>query len=1693
MTHNHSQAEFHTSTSATDLRVGNTVILTSRESTEETDLQQHIHETTLWLGIIQSLHQNHYCIDWLEPTDTGKQHDQWQLTPYDTDQMSNDTAVHIIVTNHIWLTDPLIMGETNWANLELIRQAGATLRFFNDTERSPKKQKDLPKYLTTLRTTLKRLQHTREKHNTLNRIDQIFTNTTQMAPNPHHELLEHTNPNNTDNLTPPNSPLPPPPLLPTPPPPPPSPESPHQPSPNTQNPTLNSHSQTKTTKTNTTTIIDHPKPTNTAGTSNNTQDTPKPPVKPTHTNTEDLHVPAPNTSKTPSRLNTLSNNSPTKESNDTGHPKESKHSTKQNRNTSKAPAATLNHGLELRQTTITTDNDPNNRGLFTTRKFSKNDDITTYTGQRISLSEAMTLRQNRQDSHIASLNQHEKINGDRNPKTGDGIAQFANDGSSMHGRPSRVNAKLFSVYDHKTATYNIVMRARRDIEPNEEVLISYGRGYWLNATRIHGNNTEHRPTPSTPTTRKIGEVDLTFSPPMSPAQICTRGPRTLSPHHKLNEEDLGQILALLLMPPSITITSYHSIDDLLDSGLESFNTHGTHVLNTSPELDKGFHWVVFHRDSVQGTYTLFDPLPTPNVFSQRVLHHLQHALGKPIQLQHLGYQNDDWSCGYHVIAILHHIHNNPQTPIPPNPVRNIAALIQNVLSSSTILPTPHLKPLQDALARLPPPKPDAHPPLSPSRKPPLPPKEPTVPHTDLPLNKNGFFASTPHLTKNNDTREGLALLGMRNTALTSDRNTDSVRCNTTQHYCPNMRVISVSREATEDIPGPTHIVGDVRSTALWLPPKTRTPSPTLISHNVTICILDYYFLNTLYFERDHGYGDKWFTDTIPSFFAHGGKLVILPNDKFNKVMKLWEAHTITPKLNTTATMCLHLIPDHQKHTNPLYHATDIATASPAWQHIHKDVRDKTNEQEKNWLDKDHPFLLIYNSTFFDKSGKALSYLRNKCTLPTPQKHHLSTTKTTQLTNPPPAHEAAPNQNPPLRTEAPIVKNTHKKPPNTSYTNNHKAAQIKRTTRPRSPTSTTKKRKTTTGTLTLHSKTTPTKIITPQRTLEGNFTWTEVGTRTMKQHPLERETYAKLDLKPGIMIPILGPIISDKTLATIQPALDKLLADCNANNTPTRNQIEVANRSSHYYTYQSTVHKHTVDGKPTQGETTTLKGLGVAMMINEPSKGQKPNCIFFRDHVLVTSPIKTGNPLLIYYGKHHKIIRWANNYSIEDSVIDHDHHRNTKFLIDPILLKNSIEKNLTLTQTVIDSTTKRQKLTNNPPQQQKPTTIGIPNPSNHCFLISTIQLCYSSSALKLQLAIAQTNKDGPIKHLHNILTAIDSGDPAAVTNLYTTFRNSLPTKYNGNRQQDLHEIFMTFINPELGPNPITHTFQDTCLNPSCGGGFVPPFSYCSTGAYDLLLQCPHSPMDKSVTLMDLINKSITRNEVYDRLCPQCQLQTGTFSRTITSKGNAPHYMLYYINRLTPVYNTLTKHYHITKSQSEVTCPLHLPLLIDGVTYHYTRKAAIVHTRPGLLTPPYDLEFDPPITGGHYITLRDTPTSTTILNDGLVSTGKPNLLEECSRIIVAVIYDLNTPILPTLTLLHTAQPQRHPKAKRRLNVDLEDDPNPSQHRNTPLEQNPITPPPIHPDLPPPTNRNRKPSHPNKPFPTTNDPKPNHPLGS
>ena len=131
------------------------------------------------------------------------------------------------------------------------------------------------------------------------------------------------------------------------------------------------------------------------------------------------------------------------------------------------------------------------------------------------------------------------------------------------------------------------------------------------------------------------------------------------------------------------------------------------------------------------------------------------------------------------------------------------------------------------------------------------------------------------------------------------------------------------------------------------------------------------------------------------------------------------------------------------------------------------------------------------------------------------------------------------------------------------------------------------------------------------------------------------------------------------------------------------------------------------------------------------------------------------------------------------------------------------------------------------------------------------------------------------------------------------------------------------------------------------------------------------------------------------------------------------MLYYINRLTPVYNTLTKHYHITKSQSEVTCPLHLPLLINGVTHHYTRKAAIVHTRPGLLTPPYDLEFDPPITGGHYITLRDNPTSTTILNDGLVSTGKPNLLEECSRIIVAVIYDLNTPILPTLTLLHTAQ--------------------------------------------------------------------------
>lgn len=112
-------------------------------------------------------------------------------------------------------------------------------------------------------------------------------------------------------------------------------------------------------------------------------------------------------------------------------------------------------------------------GLFTLRRFLKNELITEYCGKRISWEEACQLRCLGKHSHIRKITAlHEAIDGLREPVLGQGGASFANDD------PDKINAVFTGRFDHGTAMERVYLKATRDLEADEEVYVSYGEDYW---------------------------------------------------------------------------------------------------------------------------------------------------------------------------------------------------------------------------------------------------------------------------------------------------------------------------------------------------------------------------------------------------------------------------------------------------------------------------------------------------------------------------------------------------------------------------------------------------------------------------------------------------------------------------------------------------------------------------------------------------------------------------------------------------------------------------------------------------------------------------------------------------------------------------------------------------------------------------------------------------------------------------------------------------------------------------------------------------------------------------------------------------------------------------------------------------------------------------------------------------------------
>eukprot|EP00921_Rhytidocystis_pertsovi_P014472 GHVQ01023414.1.p1 GENE.GHVQ01023414.1~~GHVQ01023414.1.p1 ORF type:complete len:839 (+),score=137.58 GHVQ01023414.1:277-2517(+) len=148
-------------------------------------------------------------------------------------------------------------------------------------------------------------------------------------------------------------------------------------------------------------------------------------------------------------------------------------------------AATLCDGVETGKSTL---GRKAGLGLFTTRTFNRNEIVTEFVGWTIDREEALRLRQKREASHIVKVwGLQEYIYGMTDVLAFSGGGSFANDGSSDLGGPGN-NVIFFPFYDCGKGKHRLFLKALRDLEASEEILVAYNRDYWVDVGEEDGHD-----------------------------------------------------------------------------------------------------------------------------------------------------------------------------------------------------------------------------------------------------------------------------------------------------------------------------------------------------------------------------------------------------------------------------------------------------------------------------------------------------------------------------------------------------------------------------------------------------------------------------------------------------------------------------------------------------------------------------------------------------------------------------------------------------------------------------------------------------------------------------------------------------------------------------------------------------------------------------------------------------------------------------------------------------------------------------------------------------------------------------------------------------------------------------------------------------------------------------------------------------
>lgn len=137
-------------------------------------------------------------------------------------------------------------------------------------------------------------------------------------------------------------------------------------------------------------------------------------------------------------------------------------------------AATIGNGVWVDDSKL-----PNaGLGLFATKRFRKNSLVTALDGEVRYISDlpiGMSM------SHARTLTHETAVIGNKHPFPGIGGGHFANDANgskNQTGPRVRNNAKIINKRYYGGVFVVSFIQALRDIEPGEEILVSYGRTYW---------------------------------------------------------------------------------------------------------------------------------------------------------------------------------------------------------------------------------------------------------------------------------------------------------------------------------------------------------------------------------------------------------------------------------------------------------------------------------------------------------------------------------------------------------------------------------------------------------------------------------------------------------------------------------------------------------------------------------------------------------------------------------------------------------------------------------------------------------------------------------------------------------------------------------------------------------------------------------------------------------------------------------------------------------------------------------------------------------------------------------------------------------------------------------------------------------------------------------------------------------------